>query len=367
MIRITTFVALIGLAGAAPALAQEAKQETKKELSTSIMRPSPLDQATGMVAGKLPGGTAAMSYYVAVDLKPGMLMAQLEVAGRPNGERRLAFELLDGNAKIADSAFVRAGFGGKDEVTRSFAIDASGRHIVRLVVSGEETGTFCVVMAGSALPNVNAASCPAPAAAIVTPSPVAPPPPAARPAAPPPKAAEQPAPKAVEVIVSKCEERLRVGADFLFDFDRAEVRPEAAAAMSEIAQRIAALASETSGQRGDSKEVRAHSASEDARERAGDTRPEPGSSARAAANKAVMIEGHTDGKGTESYNQGLSERRAGAVRTALVGRGLEGRQLIVRGFGKSRPVAANERPDGSDDPDGRQKNRRVEVVINTCG
>jgi outer membrane protein OmpA-like peptidoglycan-associated protein len=354
MIRITTLVALIGLA--APALAQEAK----KELSTSIMRPSPLDQATGMVAGKLPGGTAAMSYYVAVDLKPGTLMAQLEVAGRPNGERRLTFELLDGSAKVADSAFVRAGFGGKDEVTRNFAIDASGRHVVRLVVSGEETGTFCVLMGGSALPNVTAASCPAPAAAIVAPPPpprpVAPPPPAkTAEVAPPPKAVEVPAPKAIEVIVSKCEERLRVGADFLFDFDRAEVRPEAAPAMSELAQRVsAALASEASGQRGNSKEVRAP-----------DTRPEPSSSAR-AANKAVMIEGHTDGKGTESYNQGLSERRAGAVRIALVGRGLSGTQLVTRGFGKSRPVAANERPDGSDDPDGRQRNRRVEVVINTC-
>jgi len=316
MIRITTFVALIGLAGAAPALAQE--KDAPKTLSTSIMRPSPLEAGTGMIAGKLPGGTAATTYYVALDLKPGTLMAQLEVAGRPNGERRLTFELLDGNAKVADSAFVRAGFGGKDEVTRSFAIDASGRHVVRLVVSGEETGTFCVLLGSSALPGVAAARCPAQAAAVVAP----PPRPSAPP--PPPKVVEVPAPKAIEVIVSKCEERLRVGADFLFDFDRAEVRPEASPAMSELAQHIV------------------------------------------AANKTVMIEGHTDGKGTESYNQGLSERRAVAVRTALVDRGLAGTQLITRGFGKSRPVAANERPDGSDDPDGRQKNRRVEVVINTC-
>jgi len=329
MIRITTFVALIGLAGAAPALAQE--KDAPKTLSTSIMRPSPLEPGTGMIAGKLPGGTGAASYYVALDLKPGTLMAQFEVAGRPNGERRLTFELLDGSAKVADSAFVRAGFGGKDEVTRNFAIDASGRHVVRLVVSGEEAGTFCVLLGGSALPNVTAASCPAPAAAVVVPPPLtrppAPPPPAkVVEVPPPPEAAKIPtlAPKPIEVIVSKCEERLRVGADFLFDFDRAEVRPEAAPAMSELAQRVA------------------------------------------SANKTVMIEGHTDGKGTESYNQGLSERRAVAVRTALVGRGLEGRQLITRGFGKSRPVAANERADGSDDPDGRQKNRRVEVVINTC-
>ena len=128
------------------------------------------------------------------------------------------------------------------------------------------------------------------------------------------------------MIVSKCEERLRVGADFLFDFDRAELRPEGDAALAQVAARIG------------------------------------------AAKKAVLIEGHTDAKGTESYNQGLSERRAGAVRVALVGRGLpgEGDWLRIRGHGKSYPVAPNQRPDGSDDPDGRQKNRRVEVVINTC-
>jgi outer membrane protein OmpA-like peptidoglycan-associated protein len=126
------------------------------------------------------------------------------------------------------------------------------------------------------------------------------------------------------VIVSRCEERLRVGSDFLFDFDRAEIRHEADAAMAEVAARI-------------------H-----------------------AAKKAVLIEGHTDGKGTESYNQTLSERRAGAVRVALAGRGLPPEWLRIRGHGKSRPVAPNQRADGSDDPDGRQKNRRVEVVINTC-
>jgi len=41
-------------------------------------------------------------------------------------------------------------------------------------------------------------------------------------------------------------------------------------------------------------------------------------------------------------------------------------RLNVRGFGKSRPVAPNQQADGSDDPDGRQRNRRVEIVINTC-
>jgi outer membrane protein OmpA-like peptidoglycan-associated protein len=79
-----------------------------------------------------------------------------------------------------------------------------------------------------------------------------------------------------------------------------------------------------------------------------------------------MIEGHTDAIGGESYNQGLGERRAAAIRAALVNRGLSLGQLNVRGFGKSHPVVPNQNPDGTDDPDGRQQNRRVEVVINTC-
>jgi outer membrane protein OmpA-like peptidoglycan-associated protein len=86
----------------------------------------------------------------------------------------------------------------------------------------------------------------------------------------------------------------------------------------------------------------------------------------AAAQNRVIIEGHTDGKGTDGYNQCLSERRAAAVRIALVNRGLPGERLITHGFGKSRPIAPNQYDDGSDDPVGRQKNRRVEVVINTC-
>jgi len=80
-----------------------------------------------------------------------------------------------------------------------------------------------------------------------------------------------------------------------------------------------------------------------------------------------MIEGHTDGKGSDTYNQALSERRAIAVRASLTERGLPLDHLNIRGFGKTRPVAQNQFPDGADEPEGRQKNRRVEVVRNTCG
>ncbi|MDT7580276.1 MAG: OmpA-OmpF porin, family [Pseudonocardiales bacterium] len=75
----------------------------------------------------------------------------------------------------------------------------------------------------------------------------------------------------------------------------------------------------------------------------------------------VTIEGHTDAIGSDADNQGLSERRAAAVRPALeaeLGSGFEYRSV---GFGESRPVAPNTRPDGTDDPDGRTLNRRVEI------
>ena len=327
-IKCAALLAATVLAGTLPAAADD--------LSTSIMRPTAVDPAIGMVAGKLPGGSGPKSFYVAVDLKPGDLMTQLKIAGRANGERRLTLQLLDADAKVAASTFVRAGFGREDETMKSFAIDATGRHVMRLTVEGEETGTFCLLMAGTALPEAKAPACPAAAApvAVVTPRPAPPPAPAPAPApvvrvvtvAPAPVVAPAPAPtpKPVEVIISKCEERLRVGSDFLFDFDRAEVRPEADVALEEVAERIV------------------------------------------AAHKRVTVEGHTDSKGSDGYNQTLSERRATAVRLALIDRGVSDARLIIRGFGKSRPIVPNQHPDGSDDPDGRQKNRRVEVVINTC-
>jgi len=75
----------------------------------------------------------------------------------------------------------------------------------------------------------------------------------------------------------------------------------------------------------------------------------------------VAIEGHTDAIGGDADNQGLSERRAAAVRTALAAELGSGFAYTSVGFGESRPVAPNTRPDGSDDPDGRALNRRVEI------
>lgn len=72
----------------------------------------------------------------------------------------------------------------------------------------------------------------------------------------------------------------------------------------------------------------------------------------------IKIEGHTDYIGTEKYNQGLSERRAGAVMKYLVkGGGIDGKRLTAVGYGESKPVASNKTNEG------RAKNRRVEILI----
>lgn len=71
----------------------------------------------------------------------------------------------------------------------------------------------------------------------------------------------------------------------------------------------------------------------------------------------VEVEGHTDSIGSEEFNQKLSEQRAATVRDYLVSNGLPIDKVTARGFGKTRPVASN------DTNDGRQKNRRVELIV----
>ena len=71
----------------------------------------------------------------------------------------------------------------------------------------------------------------------------------------------------------------------------------------------------------------------------------------------VLIEGHTDSRGSDDYNIGLSDRRARAVSTALESRGISSDQIQTLGRGKAYPVASN------DTPGGRQQNRRVEIVF----
>lgn len=131
---------------------------------------------------------------------------------------------------------------------------------------------------------------------------------------------------AVQALVVKetaTEIRIEMPADVLFDFDKAEIRPDAVKVLAQAAEVL-----------------------------------------RQHPDRTVVIEGHTDAKGSDQYNQRLSERRAQAVKTWLQRQGgLSGMALTARGWGSKRPVAPNMKPDGSDDPEGRQKNRRVEIII----
>ncbi|MBY0279921.1 OmpA family protein [Candidatus Binatia bacterium] len=133
--------------------------------------------------------------------------------------------------------------------------------------------------------------------------------------------------QAVRVVDSeRCERRLSVGADALFAFDQWTLGPDAEETLVVLLPEL---------------------------EKAG-THP-------------VSIEGHTDAKGTDAYNDALSEKRAKAVKQWLVARKAVPEGAKVVAYGEKKPIAPNTKPDGSDDPEGRQRNRRVEVVVDTCG
>lgn len=119
------------------------------------------------------------------------------------------------------------------------------------------------------------------------------------------------------------EIRIELAADVLFDFDKAEVRPDAQNALKQAAAIITEKAKGT-----------------------------------------VRVEGHADAKGSDSYNQKLSDRRANSIKNWLVQKeGMSNARFSTTGFGAKRPVASNTKADGSDDPEGRQKNRRVEIIV----
>ena len=77
----------------------------------------------------------------------------------------------------------------------------------------------------------------------------------------------------------------------------------------------------------------------------------------------VAIDGHTDSKGSDSYNERLSRERAEAVQDYFVKNGVNADRLVFRGFGEARPIAPNSFDDGSDNPEGRFENRRVELNV----
>jgi outer membrane protein OmpA-like peptidoglycan-associated protein len=119
------------------------------------------------------------------------------------------------------------------------------------------------------------------------------------------------------------EVRLTLAADILFDFDKASIRPDAKVALDRV-----------------------------------------GAIIRSKSRGVVRIEGFTDSKGAPDYNLRLSNARAESVQKWLVAQAeLRGATFTIHGFGATRFAMPNTKPDGSDDPTGRQKNRRVEIVI----
>jgi outer membrane protein OmpA-like peptidoglycan-associated protein len=78
---------------------------------------------------------------------------------------------------------------------------------------------------------------------------------------------------------------------------------------------------------------------------------------RAHPEAVVLVEGHTDSRGDAAENVQLSRRRAGAVKQALVNRGVSEDRITTAGFGQDHPIAPN------DTPEGRARNRRTELVV----
>ena len=79
----------------------------------------------------------------------------------------------------------------------------------------------------------------------------------------------------------------------------------------------------------------------------------------------IELRGHTDAIASTDYNYRLGQRRADAVKDYLVGRGVPAARLVTKSFSELEPIAPNTKPDGSDDPEGRARNRRVEMVPTT--
>lgn len=86
-------------------------------------------------------------------------------------------------------------------------------------------------------------------------------------------------------------------------------------------------------------------------------------------NPEIKIEmgSHTDSIASDSYNLQLSQRRARSTVNYLINKGIDEKRLVAQGYGENKPVARNTNPDGTDNPEGRQRNRRTEFKILEIG
>lgn len=84
---------------------------------------------------------------------------------------------------------------------------------------------------------------------------------------------------------------------------------------------------------------------------------------KANPSRKLRIAGHTDAKGADDYNIKLSTARALSVKLKLAALGVSPEQVVTEGLGKSAPISPNQKADGTDDPEGRSRNRRAEIYL----
>ncbi|HEX6847061.1 MAG TPA: OmpA family protein, partial [Chitinophagaceae bacterium] len=77
----------------------------------------------------------------------------------------------------------------------------------------------------------------------------------------------------------------------------------------------------------------------------------------------IEMSAHTDSHGSDDYNFKLSDNRARSVMEYILSKGIASTRITSQGYGERMPVAPNSNADGSDNPEGRQLNRRVEFKI----
>jgi outer membrane protein OmpA-like peptidoglycan-associated protein len=127
----------------------------------------------------------------------------------------------------------------------------------------------------------------------------------------------------IEITEGASQLRIRIDGDLLFDFDKAAIQPSADPVLQKVADVI-----------------------------------------RQYPDAFILIDGYTDSKGPDDYNLDLSDRRAVAVKDWLMTKGgVVKATMTTRGWGEAKPIAPNANPDGSDNPEGRRQNRRVEIIV----